>query len=259
MGRFAAEGGERHQNRDGWGIMFADGHDGHLFREAAPASDSLLDRFVREHESPSDAVIAHVRRASHGTSILANTHPFRRVRSGYAQHFAHNGSLADLESMPEARSLRAECVGETDSELAFLILLGRLGKAAPCVSEISRRFDVFTEFAREMSCLGTANFLYFDGYALYVFADQRVWETDAGLTAPQPPGLHMLRYKAGKVGAKHRFAAGTLSDIADGLILFASVPLNERGWLPIIRGTSLVVRNGEVLARSHPEATALAL
>ena len=40
LSAFAAEGGERHVNRDGWGIVFAEKRDAHVFREAAPAANS---------------------------------------------------------------------------------------------------------------------------------------------------------------------------------------------------------------------------
>ena len=35
---FAAEGGEKHRNRDGWGILFAQDRDAYLFREPNPAA-----------------------------------------------------------------------------------------------------------------------------------------------------------------------------------------------------------------------------
>lgn len=250
MDRFAAEGGERHQNRDGWGIMFAEGRDAHLFREAAPASDSLLDRFVREHEDPSPNVIAHVRRASRGKVSLANTHPFRRVRAGRAHHFAHNGTLKNLKSITEASTLSADCIGDTDSELAFLVLLERFAKTAPDVADMNSRFAVFTEFARCMARLGTANILFFDSHALYVHADQRVWETESGLIGPQPPGLHMMQAEPGAIGFHHSCVAGEFACLSARLVMFASVPLSDQGWTPMPRGVSMLVHAGEIVART---------
>ncbi len=129
--RFAAEGGERRQNRDGWGVVFSDGRDGHYFRQPLAASDSPLDRFVRRHAGPHLLALAHVRRASHGGRVLANTHSFRRVRHGRVQHFAHNGTLGGIEKLPEATRLAGERVGDTDSELAFVLLLERRAHRAP--------------------------------------------------------------------------------------------------------------------------------
>ena len=70
---FAAEGGERHLNRDGWGIMFAEERDAHVFREASPAARSPLARMVVEREVACRHLIAHVRRASRGRPLLASS------------------------------------------------------------------------------------------------------------------------------------------------------------------------------------------
>jgi|TARA_R100000049_G_C1954994_1_gene107661 glutamine amidotransferase len=59
---FAAEGGEKHRNRDGWGILFAQDRDAYLFREPNPAATSELSRMVFRHERPSKHLMAHVRR-----------------------------------------------------------------------------------------------------------------------------------------------------------------------------------------------------
>ena len=37
---FAAEGGEKHRNRDGWGILIAQDRDAYLFREPTAAATS---------------------------------------------------------------------------------------------------------------------------------------------------------------------------------------------------------------------------
>ena len=73
---FAAEGGEKHRNRDGWGILFAQDRDAYLFREPNPAATSELSRMVVRHEKPSKHLMAHVRRASSGKPALAKPHPF---------------------------------------------------------------------------------------------------------------------------------------------------------------------------------------
>ncbi len=176
---FAAEGGERHQNRDGWGIVITEGNDAHYFREAAPASGSALDRFVQSHATPHANVIAHVRRASAGACALENTHPFRRVYAGRAQHFTHNGTLDEIENRSDVTSLLSERLGDTDSELAFLLLLHRFAQAAADPCDINARFEIFRSFCKDMASHGTANFLWLEGETLYIHADQRVHETPA--------------------------------------------------------------------------------
>ena len=249
LDRFAAEGGELHQNRDGWGIAFTEGRDAHCFREASAASQSPLDRFLREHSRPHSNVIAHVRRASHGAGALENTHPFRRIRAGRAQHFAHNGTLNGLEDTAANAPHLSERVGETDSELAFLILLDRLERDAPDHRDIAARFEVFRAFCSEMTGFGTANFLWLDGSVLYVHADQRVFETPDGLSEPQTPGLHMLKPKPGFVDRVHEFTGATLSHLPEHLALFASLPLSDADWEPLPRGTVMALAEGEILHR----------
>lgn len=247
LDRFAAEGGERHQNRDGWGIMFAERRDAQYFREAAAASDSPLDRFVREHATPHATVLAHVRRASVGARELANTHPFRRVRHGRVHHFAHNGTLPGIEIEPGAKDLIPHRVCDTDSELAFLILLDLVRREAGDASDTRVRFDLFRAFARRMVKLGPANFLWFDGQVLFVHSDRRVHETPQGLTPPQPPGLHVLRSENGSLGTDHDCAGARLKRMPDHLVLFASVPLSDAAWEPMAAGTTVAVRDGRII------------
>lgn len=247
LDRFAREGGERHQNRDGWGIVFAEPRDAHPFREAAAAASSPLDRFVREHATPHRVVLAHVRRASVGARELANTHPFRRIRHGRAHHFAHNGTLPGIEAMPEARALIQQRLGDTDSELAFLMLLDRLEAEGRGASDPAVRFGVFRDFAREMAALGPANFLWFDTETLFVHADRRVHETPQGLTPPEPPGLHVLRSEAGSLGRDHDCTGARLQQMPDHVVLLASVPLSDAAWQPMPGGAVVAVRDGRIV------------
>lgn len=252
LNRFAAEGGERHQNRDGWGIVLHEGPDAHWFREADAASKSALDRFVSTHAAPHSSVIAHVRRASQGARGLQNTHPFRRTLMGRPQHFAHNGTLHGIAQLPEARALAQHAIGETDSELAFLILLNRLSRQAPASNDIAARFHVFDTFCRDMAALGPANFLWLDGDTLFAHADRRQHETPQGLTPPQPPGLCLLDLSPDPMTA-HDCAGVTLEDLPERTILLASVPLSDADWAPLPQGTALALSGGRVICR-EPKA-----
>lgn len=248
LDRFAREGGEVHRNRDGWGIMYAEERDAHVFREASPAADSALARMVIEREIPCRHLIAHVRRASRGHPRLANTHPFTRVRNGRMHHFAHNGTLNGIGSLPAG--LRAECVGDTDSELAFLLLLRALEGVPHGPAATGRRFERFREFCAEMSKLGNANFIFFDGETLFAHAHRRVYETPEGLTPPRPPGL-CIRHFERERDRPHWHAAGArISDLPRSTILLASVPLNDEGWSALPEGHAMALRDGTLLAEA---------
>lgn len=246
LDRFAAEGGERHRNRDGWGIVFAEDRDAHVYREPEPAADSALARMVIERDLPTRHLMAHVRRASRGHPHIANTHPFSRVIGGRAQHFAHNGTLHGIDDL--APELRPDCVGDTDSELAFLILLREMES---CATDDRAAFDRFAAFCARMSALGSANFLYFDGRTLFAHAHRRVWETPEGLTPPRPPGLHIRHFAAEPERKSWSSRGARIDRLHSETVLLASVPLNDEGWEPLAEGEALALREGRVLFRAR--------
>lgn len=243
---FAREGGERHRNRDGWGIAFAEQRDTRLFREAAPASTSALADMIMAQDIPSKAILAHVRRASRGQRMIANTHPFTRTRMGRVHHFAHNGTLHEIETLPDASPLVNQRVGDTDSELAFLLLLAALDDERS--DALDARFAVFEAFCDRMRELGSANFLFFDGEVLFVHADKRAFELPEGLTEPREPGL-VMRHFATEASRQPewRSRGAHIASLHPQTILVASVPLNDAGWTALPRGTTLALRNGEVV------------
>lgn len=249
--RFAAHGGERHRNRDGWGIAFAEDRDAHVFREAAPVADSALAHMVVARGIPSRYVIAHVRRASRGTKLLANTHPFARVNNGRLHLFAHNGTLHGIEDL--AGELRGQCVGDTDSELAFLLLMRDLEGLPYGTETTADRFDRFSLFAARMARLGDANFLFFDGEILFAHAHKRIFETPDGLTTPRPPGLVMRDFSR-EPERPHWHAAGArIGNLPRRTVLLASVPLNDEGWQALPEGYAMALRDGRIL---HEASTA---
>lgn len=245
---FAAEGGERHRNRDGWGIVFTEDRDAHVYREPEPAAGSPLARMVIARDLPTRHLIAHVRRASHGAPHMANTHPFSRIVAGKAHHFAHNGTLRGIDA--QAPGLRGECVGETDSELAFLMLLQKLAGIDHQATE--DRFAVFTTFCRKMAGLGSANFLFFDGVTLFAHAHKRIYETETGLTPPMPPGLHIRHFSREPDRDTWQSRGARIDDLHNETVLLASVPLNADGWSPLPEGEVLALRDGGVVHRLSP-------
>lgn len=249
LDRFAREGGEKHRNRDGWGILFSQHRDAYLFREPAPAATSELTRMVVRNERPCKYLMAHVRRASAGKPALANTHPFDRALGGKRMAFAHNGDLKDIEAREDARALIADRIGETDSELAFLILLDRLARSES--TSVEDRHAVFAGFAAEMRELGSANFLFFDGEHLFVHADRRRFETGEGLTEPREPGLNIRSFDEQDSGRTWRARGASIERISGPLHLFASVPLDPQGWEPLPRGTTMALKDGKIVSRHN--------
>ncbi len=115
------------EHSDGWGIVcYANGMPSLERRDTAAHQDlhfaSAAERLYAR------TVVAHVRRATVGGPAIENTHPF--VHRSWT--FAHNGTVRAFDrvrplierEIPE-RLLRRRR-GDTDSELAFLWILGRM-------------------------------------------------------------------------------------------------------------------------------------
>ena len=64
LSEFASHGGQRFQNRDGWGIVFSQPRDAYIFKEPSAGATSALEHMVATHPPLSQMVIAHVRRAN---------------------------------------------------------------------------------------------------------------------------------------------------------------------------------------------------
>jgi len=202
---------------------------------------------VVRNERPCRHLMAHVRRASAGEPALANTHPFDRVVHGRRNAFAHNGDLPGIEDREDARAFIPQRIGDTDSELAFLMLLDRLSRAG--ATDTGARLDVFARFAAEMRELGSSNFLFFDGEYLFVHADRRRFETEGGLTEPREPGLNIRSFDESHRGRGWETSGASIEEISGPLHLFASVPLDPEGWEPLARGTCMVLKDGAIHAR----------
>ena len=167
----------------------------------------------------------------------------RREQFGRVLHFAHNGSLPQLRTRCAASEAAANCVGETDSELAFLLLLERLRPLEPAATP-EQRFEVFRDFCAEMRAEGTANFLFTDGEQLFVHAHKRRFEEKGAFSEPRAPALHMRTLVPGEDhwatdGAEVVSAPGTA-------VLLASVPLDKEEWTGLDEGTALLIEHGRV-------------
>lgn len=244
---FSTHGGQRYANRDGWGIAFAQDRDAYLYREPGAAAASPLESLVAGQSVPSRLVIAHVRWASRGRPDLCNTHPFRRTVGGTVCHFAHNGDLQGLRERHSGTRAQRSCVGDTDSELAFLLLLERLAELPPA-APIAERFAMFGEFCAGMRTLGNANFLYTEGETLFVHAHKRRYEENGTVSEPRPPGLHLMQLDARD--REWRVRGAHLACEGNAHVLLASVPLDDGPWEGLPEGSTLLIRHGALIARS---------
>ena len=245
---FSRHGGLSGPHKDGWGIAWYDERDVRLVKEAFPAAGSACVRFIQDNPFATPVAISHVRKATQGAVALRNCQPFVRELGGLWHCFAHNGDLSGIESDAHMTAETYQPVGETDSERAFCALLERLRPLwlAQRPPDIEARLRVIEPFAAELHRLGPANFLYYDGDALFAHADRR-YQADGVI---RPPGLWRLTRRCAAGGELS--AAGLRIEAQGGeqeVTLFASVPLTSESWVPLPRGEIVVTRGGRV----HPE------
>jgi predicted glutamine amidotransferase len=250
---FARHGGLDGPNKDGWGIAYYVDEDVRLVKEPAPAADSACVRFIQDHPFTSSIVVSHIRKATLGRIVMKNCQPFARELGGRMHLFAHNGDLALLRLRSLLPLAHYRPVGDTDSEIAFCVLLEQLrhlwsGNGVPSFDE---RLAVVAEFASTVRPLGPANFIYSDGDAVFVHGHRRFHAADR---TARPPGLHVLcRHCTARSDAPAIEGLALASAAEQEVVLAASVPLTaEPGWQPLAEGEIVVARNGRIIATRSP-------
>jgi glutamine amidotransferase len=251
---FSARGGLGSHAIDGWGLALHDGRDVRLYKEPEPAGDSPWLAFIQARRHPAAFLISHIRHATRGGLTLANTQPFVRELGGRMHVFAHNGRLEGVEERLDGRQSRFQPVGETDSEIAFCLLLE--GMAALWrngnVPSMEARRTVVGDFAAAMRSLGPANFLYSDGEFVFAHGHRRIQSSGA----IAPPGLWFLHRECA-VDVDALAPAGVSiepADPAQKLVLLASVPLSGEPWRPLAEGEIVVVANGQAVPAGLPSS-----
>ncbi len=212
-------------------------------------------RFLQDAPFATTLAMSHIRHATRGEPALRNCQPFARELGGRMHLFAHNGDLSAIDELASAADSGFHPVGETDSERAFCVLLGRLralwgGGAQP--PGLDERIAVIAGFAADLRALGPANFLYSDGEALYAHGHRR--RHSDGI---RPPGLHLLVRHCAREAALQAEGLTLRSEAPEQtVVLLASVPLTPEGWVPLAEGELVVAQAGRIVARSTPTLAA---
>ena len=249
---FARRGGRDTRNIDGWGVAFCDSGDVRIYREPEPAGASAWLRFIKRRRVPSRLTLSHVRHATQGGVSLVNTQPFARELGGRMHVFAHNGRFDGIETKLAGEWRRFQPIGNTDSEVAFCILLERLSllwrdAGTPPLAD---RLATVSRFAAEMRELGPANFLYTDEEVLFAHGDRRL-QADGEIA---PPGLWRLgrECETDPDASASADVVTALSGPQQRITLIASVPLNAERWMPLAEGEVIVIKDGAACRRHEP-------
>lgn len=121
--------GQSRRHPDGWGLVYYIADTPHVVKSTVTAESDDLFRHVSGIVT-SQTVLAHIRKATHGKLTILNTHPFQYGR----WTFAHNGNIKQFDHVKKelmeqvAKDLRPYCLGETDSEVIFHLMLTEINK-----------------------------------------------------------------------------------------------------------------------------------
>lgn len=249
----AQRGENPNMHGDGWGIAFHEGHDVRLIKDSGSAKSSQWVEFIKQQDIHSHDIIAHIRKSTVGAVNYSNTHPFIRELFGRVHSFAHNGTLKYILQDERFEPKNFFPIGQTDSELAFCVLMDRMNELWVNYEEnippIAERLSVVKKFADDMRTLGPSNFLYSDGDAFFAHGDERL---DPVTDKLNWPGLHYIQIICDK-DLKEETSDGSLKVEAhdDVVTLFASVPLNENKWTPLKRGEVIAVSKGKIISSTN--------
>ena len=232
---FLRRGGETDEHADGWGIALYEEQRCHLLIDEQPSAQSPLAQWIQQYSRRSRNIIAHIRKATQGVVSATNCHPFLRHLWGQEWAFAHNGNL-DLAALP--RSQNFQPCGQTDSELAFCLLLdglhARFGNQAPGVAEIHA---CLSELSQKIAATGNFNFVLSNGQWLFAHRS-----TDLHyLVRAYPFGrAQLLDCPLGIDFARH-------NESDDRMVIIATQPLTDEAWLALPQGEVVAFTDGHRL------------
>ena len=241
------KGSER--NPHGWGVgCYPDGgRAANIFKEAKPGYESLLAAFLSSHlPLRSSTFLAHIRKASRGSVTFANCHPFSRHYKALEYLFVHNGTMNKelLKSKGRYRPL-----GQTDSELAFCSLMGRIEalKIYPVikgkyVGYTQEQFDAIYKILREINQAGSLACILTDGQTMFAYRDAN------GLRELHYQERHqsLVEHELGDEEVTIKLPGNNEHD-GTGFIM-ATVPIDSGEWKTFQPGQMIVCRNGAMIA-----------
>lgn len=240
---FAQHGGGTDIHKDGWGVVYYEKNDVRRIRDTSPAVSNEWIEFLKQHSLKSNLVLSHIRKATKGSLALNNTQPFCKELAGKVHSFAHNGDLEGLTNTSSELSKYYRPLGDTDSELAFCILLSHLSSLWLHQSgspPLKQRAAIIHQIFRKFSTMGIANFIYSDSEYLYAYSDRRTQKDNSIST----PGLYKLERHCQEPDLGAQYPGLSISNHFQKVILIASVPLSDEHWIPIKQDELSIIRLG---------------
>lgn len=239
---FFQRAGNTAAHTDGWGVAMYRNNELEIRSHASAAASCSHASNLLAESPQSTTFVCHIRKATHGSVCLENTHPFARDLWNGTWVFSHNGDLSDFH--PELNdSFRP--VGTTDSEVAFCWILQQLsfqfGDQMPPLDEL---VSFLALLSRYVSLHGTFNYVLANGPLLIVHCSTELYWTERRF----PYGVVELLDTGLKVDLNR------LNQSDGAMTVLATHPLT-RGevWCPMGRGELRVYKDGELLhSKSAP-------
>ena len=179
--------------------------------------------------------------------------PFSRSFAGQDWLFMHNGDLdrQKLAQLHLDKSRFLEPLGNTDSELAFCYLLGKvIATEARKLSDVPS--DILHSWFQQLDALGSADMCISDGVTIACFygtqSERKLYYTR--LSPPDYP--HELNSETVTIG---------LNDPRDTYrtsLIVSSTAYDAGSWMPMQPGQLLIAKRGAIIWNSHPNTTQLA-
>ena len=199
-------------NPNGWGLAIFRGNTVNLEKEPILADDSSYLRY-RLHAIGNVAnLFAHIRKATRGDICYENCHPFvMHDCEGRAWTLMHNGTIFNC---PILESYVHQQQGRTDSERILCYIVDRVNAASVMAKRalsVEERFTLVDEIVCGISPHNKLNLIIYDSEIFYIHTNYK-------------DSLYVRQ--------------------EINMAMFATVPLDNRVWLPVTFTTLLGFKDG---------------
>ena len=240
----------------GWGVAwYPNDNQAAIVKKdpAARGTDVMVEQLTDWNNLRSSVFFCKAKGAASGYTHH-ETQPFSRSFAGQDWLFMHNGDLDKqrLGELHKDKSRFLEPLGKTDSELAFVYLLGKVMETeARKLADVPN--EVLLSWFDALDTLGSADMCISDGVTVACFYGRK---SDRKLYYSRlvPPN-HAAEFNSETTQLK-------LSDPRDTFrtcLVVSSAPYDAGAWLEMLPGQLLIARRGTVVWNSQPNTQQMAL
>ncbi len=239
----------------GWGIAWYPNDNQAAFVKKDPAArgtDVQMESLDDWNNFRSSMFFCKAKGAARGYTYN-EMQPFSRSFAGQDWLFMHNGDLdrQKLAQLHLDKSRLLEPLGNTDSELAFCYLLGKvMATDARKLSDVPS--DILLSWFQQLDALGSADMCISDGVTMACFygtqSERKLYYTR--MTPPDAP--NELNADTMHIGFNDP------RDTYRTSFIVSSMPYDKASWMPMQPGQLLIIKRGVIVWNSQPNNSQLA-